>query len=155
MDVKIVDFAEVQVAALEHCGSPYRVYDTAAKFIAWRKDTGLSPVKNSWTFGIPYSDPKTTAPEEFRFDICGSIDGDVPENTYGVKSGVIPGGRCAVVRHKGSHDNLEESIYYLYREWLPQSGEAWRDHPCFFHYLNLVHEVDERDLLTDIYLPIK
>ncbi|KYN83113.1 hypothetical protein ATY36_09555 [Vibrio cidicii] len=30
-----------------------------------------------------------------------------------------------------------------------------RDFPCFFHYLNFVHEVDEVDLLTEIYLPIK
>lgn len=155
MEVKVIDFPETKVAVIEHHGSPDRVYETASRFITWRKETGLSPVKSSLTFGIPYSDPKTTDPSEFQYDICGSIDQDVPENPHGVKTGLIPGGRCAVVRHKGSHDTLEDSIYYLYREWLPQSGETWRDHPCFFHYLNLVHEVDEGDLLTDIYLPIE
>lgn len=69
----------------------------------------------------------------------------------GVKNGEIPGGRCAVIRHKGSHDNLDESIYGVYREWLPESGEEIRDYPCFFHYINLIHEVDECDLLTDIF----
>lgn len=154
MDVKIVDFPETRVAVLEHHGSPDRVYETAAKFIEWRKESQLSPVQTSQTYGIPYSDPKITDPEVFRFDICGSIDRDIPPNTQGVKTGIIPGGRCAVVQHKGSHDNLEESIYYLYREWLPASGETWRDHPCFFHYLNLAHQVDECDLLTDVYLPL-
>lgn len=155
MNVEIVTFDETQIALIEHKGAPENVYDTAAQFIDWRKETGLSPVKTSKTFGIPYSNPKTTAPDEFRFDICGSIGQEVPKNAYGVKSGVILGGRCAVLRHKGSHDTLEESIYHLYRDWLPKSGEEVRDHPCFFHYLNLVHEVDECDLLTDIYLPLK
>ena len=155
MTVKIVEFPETRIAVIEHKGPPEKVYDTAAKFIAWRKETGLSPVKSSQTFGVPYSDPSTTDPEEFRYDICGSIDRDVPENVYGVKSGVIPGGRCAVVRHEGSHENIDESVYHLYRDWLPESGEALRDFPCFFHYLNFVHEVDECDLLTDVYLPLK
>ncbi|WP_337115148.1 AraC family transcriptional regulator [Pseudoalteromonas sp. Hal040] len=62
---------------------------------------------------------------------------------------------CAVVRHNGSHDTISDTVYYLYREWLVQSGEEVRDFPCFFHYLNLIHEVDECDLQTDIYLPIK
>lgn len=155
MDVNVVDFETTKVALLEHHGSPDRVLETAGRFIQWRKETGLSPVKSSKTFGIPYSDPKMTEPEKFRWDVCGSIQGDVPPNAYGVKTGVIPGGRCAVVRHKGSHDTLEQSIYYVYREWLPDSGEEVRDYPCFFHYLNFIHEVDECDLLTDIYFPLK
>lgn len=155
MDVKILNFETTPVALLEHLGPADNVLETAGKFIAWRKETGLSPVKTSNTYGVPYSDPNTTDPEKFRWDVCGSHAGDVPANKYGVKSGIIPGGRCAVVRHHGSHDTLENAIYYLYRDWLPQSGEELRDFPCFFHYLNLVHEVDECDLQTDIYLPLK
>ncbi|WIO73462.1 AraC family transcriptional regulator [Porticoccaceae bacterium LTM1] len=155
MEVNIVNFEATKIALLEHLGPPEKTMETAGKFIEWRKETGLSPVKTSRTFGIPYSDPNTTDPEKFRWDICGSIEGDVPSNKYGVKSGVIPGGRCAVVRHHGSYDNLSDSIYHVYREWLPENGEEIRDFPCFFHYLNFIHEVDECDLLTDIYVPIK
>lgn len=74
---------------------------------------------------------------------------------YGVKAGVIPAGRCALIRHLGSHDTLDKSIYYVYREWLPQTDEETRDYPCFFHYVNFIHEVDECDLITDIYIPLK
>ena len=155
MDIRIVDFEETKVAVLEHRGSPERVLETAGQFIAWRKETGLSPVKTSRTFGVPFDDPNVVAPEDFRFDVCGSIDRDVPENRYGVKTGVIPGGRCAVVLHKGSLDNVSDTIYSMYRDWLPGSGEELRDYPCFFHYINLIPDVDECDLLTDIYLPIK
>ncbi|WP_428035750.1 AraC family transcriptional regulator [Amphritea sp.] len=155
MNVEIMNFAETPVALVEHKGPREQVLNAVGQFIAWRKETGLSPVKTSQTFGVPYNDPNTSAPEDFRFDVCGSFDGEVPENGYGVKSGVIPGGRCAVVRHRGSHDNIDESIYYLYRTWLPDSGEELRDYPCFFQYLNFINEVDECDLLTDIYLPLK
>lgn len=156
MEVKIVVFfPETKIALLEHRGSPERVLETAGIFIKWRKETGLSPVKTSKTFGIAYDDPQSTKAEDFRFDICGSISKDIPENAYGVKTGLIPSGRCAVVRHEGSLDNVSEKIFALYGDWLPNSGEELRDFPCFFHYINLIPDVDECDLLTDIYLPIK
>lgn len=155
MNVNVIQFETTKVALLEHLGAPEKVLETAGKFIAWRKATGLSPVKTSKTFGIPYSDPKTTEPEEFRWDVCGTIDTDVPTNNYGVKTGTIPGGKCAVIRHKGSHSNLDTSIYAFYREWLPNSAEEIRDYPCFFHYVNFIYEVDECDLITDIYFPLK
>jgi len=155
MDVKIVDFKETKVAVLEHKGSPELVLETASRFISWRKETGLSPVRTSGTYGVPYNDPNVTPPDEFRFDVCGSIEQDVPENKYGVINGKIPGGRCAVTRHKGSLDNVSDTVYALYKEWLPGSGEELRDYPCFFHYVTLIPEVDKCDLITDVYLPLK
>ncbi len=155
MNVTIVDFAETQIAVLEHRGAPTLVNDSVQTFIEWRQASGLSPVKTSRTFGVVYDDPKTTPAEEFRFDICGEVVGPVPDNEQGVGNGLIPGGRCAVVRHCGSHERLVESIYPLYREWLPQSGEELRDFPLFFHYLNLLPDTAEHELLTDLYLPLK
>ncbi len=155
MEVKIVDFEETPVAALEHRDAPELVNDSAQHFIEWRKTSGLSPVRSSRTFGIAYDDPATTPAEEFRFDICGSVSAAVPDNPQGVVNKVIPGGRCAVVRHLGSHDRIADSAYYLYREWLPDSGEAPRDFPLFFHYLNLLSDTPEHELVTDIYLPLQ
>ncbi len=155
MDVNIVDFAEQPIAYIEHRGNPQRVFETAARFIEWRKSTGLSPIKTSKTFGIPYGDPNQTREEEFRFDICGSHSGEVPDNPFSVKAGAIPAGRCAMVLHKGSHDTIGTTIYQLYQQWLPKSGEELREFPVFFSYLDFVHEVDECELLTEVYLPIK
>lgn len=155
MKVNVVDFTETRVALLEHRGAPALVNDSAMKFIQWRKESGLSPIKTSKTFGIAYDDPDQTAPENFRFDICGSVSGEIPDNPQGVKNGLIPGGRCAVVRHLGSHDRIGDSARYLYRQWLPDSGEEPRDFPLFFHYLNLIPETAENELITDIYLPLK
>jgi AraC family transcriptional regulator len=79
----------------------------------------------------------------------------VPVNPQGVMTKSIPAGRCARVRHYGSHTRIGESIYPLYRNWLPESGEELRDFPLFFHYLNLMPEIPEHELVTDIYLPLK
>lgn len=155
MDVNIVEFVETKIAVMAHRGPPQLVNDSVLIFIDWRKQSGLSPVKTSRTFGVIYDDPNTVEPEKFRFDICGEVAGDVPHNPQGVKSGAIPGGRCAVIRHNGPHERLGEKVYYLYRNWLPGSGEELRDARLFFHYLNLRSEVADHELLTDIYLPLK
>jgi len=155
MDVKIADFKQTKIATLEHRGAHELLNDSVITFIAWRKASGLSPVKSSKTFGIAYDDPNTTEPEKFRFDLCGEVMADVPDNHQGVVNRVIPGGRCAVIRHFGSHNGIGEIAYYLYRDWLPESGEDLRDFPLFFHYLNLMPETLEHELITDIYLPLK
>ncbi|MHB8254454.1 MAG: AraC family transcriptional regulator [Acidiferrobacter sp.] len=155
MNVSIVSFPETRIAALEHRGAPGHVNATIQTFKAWRQQSGLSPVENSRTFGIPYANPDTTPPEQFRFDICGEVTSPVPNNEQGVVNKIIPGGRCAVVRHSGSPDRLGETIYPLYRDWLPSSGEEPRDFPIFFHYLSAYPETPDHTWQTDVYLPLK
>ena len=154
-DIKVVEFAETKVAVLEHRGPHTLLNDSVSSFISWRKESKLSPVQTCQTFGVAYDDPKTTEPEKFRFDICGTIHEDVPENPQGVITKIIPGGRCAIVRHHGSHDNIDSKVYFLYGKWLPDSDEELRDFPCYFQYLNFFPEVAEHELITDIYLPLK
>lgn len=155
LTVSIVDFKPTRVAAIEHRGPPELINRTVGRFIEWRKASGLSPVATARSFGIAYDNPDTTPPAQFRFDICGSVDGEVPPNDYGIVGKTIAGGRCAVVRHLGSHARIGESIYPLFREWLPASGEELRDFPLFFHYLNLMPATPEHALITDIHLPLK
>ena len=155
MKVQIVKFEGVKIAAFEHRGAPSLVNNSVGIFIDWRKASGLSPVKTCQTYGIAYDNPDTTDPSQFRFDICGSVLSDVPENPHRVITKMIPDGRCAVIRHHGSHDRIGTCAYYLYREWLPNSGEELRDFPLYFHYLNLLPDTPEHELITDVYLPLK
>jgi AraC family transcriptional regulator len=106
MQVNIIEFEETAIAVLEHRGSPELINDSVKVFIDWRKQSGLSPVNSSRTFGIIYDNPDTTPPEEFRFDICGEVSTSVPGNSQGVVNKVISGGRCAVVRHHGSRHRV-------------------------------------------------
>lgn len=154
MEVRILEFSETRVAVLEHRGPIGLVNVSVRQFIDWRKESGQSPPASSRTFGIPYSNPDTTPEHEFRFDICGEIDEPIAPNAFGIKEFLIPGGRCAVVRHTGSTDHIGETIYPIYRDWLPASGEELRDHPLFFHYLSVYPETLQDQWQTDIYIPL-
>jgi AraC family transcriptional regulator len=154
MHVRIVDFTATRVAALEHLGPPGLLNQSVSRFIEWRKQSGQSPVASSRTFGIPRNNPDTTPADAFRFDICGEILEPVAANAYGIRELVIPAGRCAVVRHTGSTDHVGETIYPIYRDWLPGSGEELRDHPLFFDYLSVSAETPLDQWQTDIYVPL-
>nr|WP_218170648.1 GyrI-like domain-containing protein [Pseudomonas gingeri] len=155
MQIRIVEFAETRVAALEHRGAPGLVSESVNLFRQWRMRSGQSPVALSRSFGIPYDNPDTTSAEDFRFAICGEIKEAVLPNEFGVHERVIPAGRCAVIRHTGSPDYIGETIYPLYRDWLPFSKEELRDHPLFFHYLSVFPETPQDQWQTDIYVPLK
>jgi len=154
MNVSVIDFPATKIAVLSHIGSADNVLQTAHKFIEWRKHTGYSPIATSKTFGIPHSDPNQTPEGQFRWDVCGSIEQDIPENEFGVVNSKIPAGKCAVVRRLGTQD-LGEAIYFVYQQWLPQSKYKARAHPCFFHYVTMQHQVSsDEELITDVYIPI-
>jgi len=85
--------------------------ETFRQFLDWRKQSGLSPIASSCTFGIAYDDPAVTPAESFRFDVCGEVKQPVPANPQGVINKKIPGGRCAVVGHIGSTDRIGDSVY--------------------------------------------
>lgn len=155
MQVKILDFKETKVAVLEHRGDPELLNNSVQDFILWRKESGLSPIGSSDSYGLVYDDPNNTEPDDFRYDICGSVISEVPANTHRIINKIIPAGKCAVLRHIGSHDLMQSKIYDLYGKWLPESEEEIRNFPMFFHYINLLPEVAENELITDIYIPLK
>lgn len=153
MQVHIVNFPATRVAALEHHGPESRTYDTTMKFIEWRQENRIGPDQGN-TYGIHYTDPKNTFPEDYRLDICVSVEAEIADNTQGVVNKVIPACRCAVVRHKGSREHVTAAEYLVF-DWLPQSGEELGDFPIFFHYVNVGPDVPEHVMITDVYLPIK
>lgn len=155
MQVRIVEVPEVRVAALEHCGSPRLVSESVRRFIQWRMQSGQSPVASSRSFGIPYGNPDTTPADAFRFAICGEIHEAVEPNAFGVHERLMAGGRYVVVRHVGSPDHIGESIYPIYRDWLPASGEELRDQPLFFHYLSVYPPTPQDRWETDVYVPLR
>ncbi len=156
-DVETVTLAPIPIAKLSHYGPAQLLDKTVAQFIEWRKASGLSPVTSQRSFGLSYCDPEATPEQDFRFDVCGSLlpGQSVPKNTQGVTLSELPGGRYAKLLHPGHPDTANPSIYFLYREWLPQSGESLREAPLLFEYLNLVPQTSNDKLCTLIYLPIK
>jgi AraC family transcriptional regulator len=153
-DVAIRDFPATPVALMEHRGDPARVYETVQRFIIWRRANGLRP-NGSATFSVFHSDPRTTPPDDFRLDLCAAIDRPIAANAEGVEAGLIPAGRCAVLRVIGDSENLEPPALFLYRDWLPASGEEVRDFPLFCQRIRFYPDVPEHETVTDLFLPLR
>lgn len=153
-DVTIRDVSTTPVAIMEHHGDPATIGVTIQRFIAWRQATGLTP-KVSSTFNVFHSDPRTTPPAEYRMDLCVGTDRPVTAIGERIETGIIPGGRCAVLRVVGNTDNLEPAALYLYRDWLPASGEEARDFPLYCQRLTFFPEVPEQEAVAEIFLPLK
>lgn len=153
-DVTIREMPPTPVAILEHRGDRAALPATIERFIRWRKAAGLSP-ETSPTFNIFRSERTPENPTDYAMDICVGTDRPIDESE-GMKAGVIPGGRCAVLRVTHNTHNLEPAALYLYRDWLPASGEEARDFPvyCRRHISALPH-APMHDVLVELFLPLK
>ncbi|MEO6360975.1 MAG: AraC family transcriptional regulator [Sphingomicrobium sp.] len=152
--VTIIDFPATPVAMMEHWGDPKAVGATIRRFIDWRKGAGLPP-GTSETFNIFHCDPDETPADEFRLDICAATGRAIEPNDQGVTEGLIPGGRCAVLRLTGSSDDLRSASHFLYGEWLAASGEEPRDFPFFVQRVAFMPDVPEHEAVTDLFLPLQ
>jgi len=153
-DVTIRDMPPTPVAIMGHRGDPATIGATIQRFIAWRRATGLS-LKTSPTFNVFHSDPRTTPPAEYRLDLCVGTDRLIEASGEPIEMGIIPGGRCAVLRIVGHSNDLEPAAVYLYRDWLPASGEEARDFPLFCQHLALFPDVPAHEAVLDLFLPLE
>lgn len=155
MNVTIKNLPARRLAVLEHRGDPEKVGESVNKLIAWAKDQSINvKPKPGESFGFAYDDPKQVLAEKFRFDLAITV----PENLKldgAVIEKKLPAGRYAVTVHKGPRNDISDTVYGLYRVWLPKSNEELSDFPCIFCYYNFDHEVAETELLTEIWLLLK
>ena len=153
-DVMIRDVPPTLVAIIEHRGDPATLGATIQRFIAWRTAAGLHP-RTSPTFNVWRSERRPASPADYSVDLCVGTNRPVEANGERIKAGEIPGGRCAVLRVVGNTDNLEPAALWLYRDWLPASGEEAGDFPIYCQRLSFFPEVPEHETVADLFLPLK
>jgi AraC family transcriptional regulator len=154
-DVTIRDMPPIPVAILEHRGDRASLPTTIERFIAWRKAAGLSP-ETSPTFNIFRSERTPENPADYAMDICVGTDRPIAADDGGMKAGMIPGGRCAVLRVVHNTHNLEPAALYLYRDWLPASGEEVRDFPVYCRrHISVFPQAPVHDVVVELFLPLK
>jgi len=154
-DVMIRDVAPTPVAVLEHRGDRAALPETIERFIAWRKAAGLSP-QTSATYNIFRSERLPQNPAEYSMDLCVGADRPIAPDDPVMKAGVIPGGRCAVLRVVHDTHNLEPAALYLYREWLPTSGEEARDFPIYCRrHFSFPQDGAAHQVVVELFLPLK
>ena len=152
-DVTIRDFPNTPVAYLSHDGDMASIGDSIRRFIAWRRANRLPP-SDAATLNVFHDDPHDAQSGPVRIDLCVATDRAFPV-ADGMTMGLIPGGRCAVIRITGRADDLEAPALHLYRDWLPISGEELRDFPLFCQRVRFAPEVAEHDAITDLFLPLR
>jgi AraC family transcriptional regulator len=155
-DVEIRDVPAIPVAILEHRGDRDRLGATIDRFQAWCKAVGLSPETGRSSFMVFRSERTPANPDDYSMDLCVGYDRLVEPNAQGMKAGVIPGGRCAVLRYPGHTHNLEPAALFLYRDWLPDSGEETRDFPIYCQRrLAPIPETPAHEPIVELLLPLK
>lgn len=156
MNVEVRNINKMRLAVVEHRGDPQLIADSVNKLISWAKAQAMNlKPKPGEAFGFGYDDPATTLASKFRMDLGIKIPENLKLEEGIVVEKYIPSGRYAVVMHKGSRNNLGDTIYPMYRDWLPKSGEQLGDLPCIFCYYNFDHEVAETELLTECWILLK
>lgn len=150
--VTIRDVAPIRVALFEHHGDPATIEVTVQRFIAWRQSAGLPPRTHA-TFNIWHTEHQPEDPANYRMDLAVAVQAGTAVKGDGVRIGTIPGGRCAVLRVTGQTHDLEPAARYLYRDWLPASGETLRDFPIYCQRLFL--DQPERGSAAELFLPLR
>ena len=104
--------------------------------------------------GISHDDPQVTDEDKMRYDACVTIEKPV-EPQGEIASKTIAGGRYAVFRHLGPYENFQQTYDGIFSDWLPRQGEDLRDEPGFELYLNAPGQVPPKELITEIWIPLR
>lgn len=152
MKVEIQDRGVMRLASMRHRGPPQTVGRVFDKLMAWAGPRGLT-VPPHVGVALWLSDMMTTPPDQ-QEAIAGLTVGPEVEGDDEVAIHEVPGGRHAVVTHKGPFPLIGRAYDVLFA-WLPTSGEEPADRPMFEVNLNDPRRTLPDDLLTQICLPLK
>lgn len=111
---------------------PYRpdvVARAVERLMAWAEDRGLA--EGQW-LGYMWEDPEIVAHKDCRYDVGLVVDPAFPLVPSGELGRLdFPPMRVAEVEVRGPIDLEQRAIDWLFGTWLPGSGYAPTDQPCF------------------------
>jgi AraC family transcriptional regulator len=148
-DPTIREAAPVELAALPHRG-PYpeigRTFGALEARLGGTAPTGPA-------VGVYYDAPGSVPDEQLRAHAGVEVAPGAPL-PEGIERVRLPGGRVAVLLHRGPYAGIAGAWDAAYR-WLEGSGEEAGDAPPFERYLNDMGTVPEAELLTEICIPLR
>ena len=145
---------EKQMYSLRHVGD-YEDLDSPIKKCMQFAGQNALIGKNFYLYTIPHDNPDVTENERLRFDICieKTKEVDISQIDW-LHTKVIARGKYAVFRHRGNPKNLIALYNAIFGKWLYSSDIVLRDEPIFQKFLNNKYEVEEEDLLAEVYVPV-
>jgi AraC family transcriptional regulator len=152
-EVRITEAPALHLAALPHRRPYTGIGASFGRLQAWAAARGLDGPGARW-IGLYLDDPASVPAAQLRSEAGVSVGPDV-EGSEGVRILDLPAERVAVLVFRGPYAELERAYGWLYRDWLPGSGEEPADAPVREEYLNDPKTTPPSGLLTQIQLPLK
>lgn len=156
---RIIEFKDIPVLFLsyignyENCNSSNFEKESWNHLYEYAKQRNLLPDEEDY-WGIAYDDTDITSLDKCRFCACIAIQKYI--NTFPLDSIFeclnLPKGIYAVYTHKGTY-SLLDAFYEAILKQLPQHyhlGET----PILEHYLNSSINMHEKELITEVWVPI-
>jgi AraC family transcriptional regulator len=143
----------MRLAALPHRGAFSSIGTVFDRLMAWAVARRLVGPETRF-IALYHDDPMTVAEKDLRSDAGLTVPAGT-EAGDGVRILDLPPTRCAVLLFKGPYAELEPVYTWLYRAWLPNSGEEPADQPPREDYLNDPRSLPPSEWLTEILLPLK
>ncbi|PWS34979.1 AraC family transcriptional regulator [Falsiroseomonas bella] len=152
-EITIRDEPALRLAALAHRGAYTGIGGSFDRLMAWAASRRLIGPETRF-LGLYHDDPTTVAEKDLRSDACLTVPAGV-EGGEGVRILDLPPSRCAVLVFQGPYAELEGAYSWIYRDWLPGSGEEPADQPVREDYLNDCRTLPPAEWLTAILVPLK
>lgn len=132
--------------SLDYCGTWGKLYQYIAELNI--------PFNQTEHIAIYPDDPKVTAPEKLRSELCLAVPQPVaPKGEIGVKE--LQDGKYAVFRYKGPYTNMAAVYDTIYAHWIPEKAFKLRDAYVYECYLNNPSDTAPEQLLTEICVPVE
>ncbi|MDH2434676.1 GyrI-like domain-containing protein [Pokkaliibacter sp. MBI-7] len=149
--VEIRQLAAQQVCTLRTPGGyeQQSIFDTWDRLIAWASAQGIAPAQQA-RYALCYDNPAVTPVDKCRYEAAVVINPAMEVNApFSIST--LPAGKYAVLRIKGSDEQLNNARLALYTEWFPASGFEPDHFPLLERYHNDVRE----DGFIDVEIHIK
>lgn len=152
-EVEIRQQPAMRLVGLEHRGSYMEIgkaFDELHTLFSSRKLYG----PGQKLAAIYFDDMSRVKPKDLR-SFAGVVVDDALPAEPPLTELKIEAGTHAVLRHVGPYADLGASYEWLFGTWLPKSGREESGRPSFEIYLNSPMDTQPKDLITEIYLPLK
>ncbi len=152
--VEVLTLAPLELVALRRRG-PFDELDAAfGALFAWVEEAGLVQQVSALR-GVPWADHRDVPPQRLLFDAAIGLAVPLPRALPApLRRLHMDGGRHARWRHVGDYAGLEDATDALLAGWWAASGEALRDAPIHYLFLDDPEQVPVEQLRADILLPL-
>ncbi len=153
MNLEVVNLPPRRYAYLRHRGPYPEIGSTFGKMAALANEAGLLGNADALFVGVYHDDPTGVSPEALRSDAGVTLTEDAA-SPNGLEMATLEGGRYARGIHKGSYATMVDGWAATYAG-IQANRLTVRALPPFEIYLSDMEKTHERELITEIYIPVE